>query len=81
MISAIWIFYSQGARSFQTSQAFTALLLGIVSVPFALFGIGLATAAVRLRGNRMRLAATGLLLTAGHLGLMFGVFLLIAWNS
>jgi hypothetical protein len=81
MLSALWVFLSQGTRTFHTSQASTALLLGVSSVPFALFGIGLATAAARLRGNRMRMAACGLLLTSCHLGLLFGVFLLYAWNS
>jgi hypothetical protein len=75
------IFFTRGGRSLQTGPSFTALLFAVSSVPLALFGVGLATAAVRLRGNRMRLATCGLVLTAAQLGLLFGVFLLIAWNS
>jgi hypothetical protein len=81
VLAAIWLFFARGGRNLQTGPAFTALLLGVSSAPLALFGVGLATAAVRLRGNRMRLATCGLVLTAAHLGLLFGVFLLIAWNS
>jgi hypothetical protein len=81
VLAAGWLFVTRGGRNLQTGPAFTALLLGVGSVPLALFGVGLAAAAVRLRGNRMRLATCGLALTAAHLGLLFGVFLLIAWNS
>jgi hypothetical protein len=43
----------------------------------AVFGVGQGVAAVRARGDRMIVATSGLVLSASHLGIMSGLFLVM----
>jgi hypothetical protein len=71
------------ARNFGVpSEGVAALcILAGVSVLPALFGIGLAAAAIRIRGDRMMLATCGLLLTAAQVGTVMGLVLLVIWKQ
>jgi hypothetical protein len=51
------------------------VLLGGSFLP-ALFGVGQGVVAVRARGDRMIIATSGLVLSASHLGILSGLFLL-----
>jgi hypothetical protein len=59
----------------------TAGLLTVAAFLPSLFGIGQAAAAIRARGNRLRLATYGLALSASHVGVVFGLALLALWKS
>lgn len=64
----------------QTLRTLAELLLLASLVP-ALFGVGQGAAALRGRGDRMRIATTGLLLSASQLGIMLGLLAFNLWNS
>lgn len=57
------------------------LILASFSQIPALFGAGQAAAAVRIRGDRMALATTGLVANALQVGLMVGIWLLVMWKQ
>jgi hypothetical protein len=64
----------------QTLSTVAGLLL-LTSLLPPLFGVGQASAALRARGDRMVLAAIGLLLSAAQLGVMLGLLVLNLWNN
>jgi hypothetical protein len=70
-------------QSTRPNQELTALgtLAVLASFLPALFGLGQATAAIRTRGQRMRLATSGLILAGTHLGIMVGFLLLNVWHN
>jgi len=63
------------------SLAPISLLLVLGSFIPALFGIGQATAAIRTRGARMKLATSGLVCAGTHLGILTGFLLLNIWHN
>jgi len=56
-------------------------LLIMVSIFPALFSVGQGAAAIRLRGDRMIYATSGLLLSATQLGVFVGLVLLNLWHE
>jgi hypothetical protein len=56
-------------------------LLGVGAFLPSLFGVGQAVAAIRSRGKQLTLATVGLGLSAGHVGIVFGLTLLALWKS
>jgi hypothetical protein len=56
------------------------LILFTSFVP-ASFAVGQAATAITMRGQRLRLATSGLILSGAHLGLMIGFCLLSAWHN
>jgi hypothetical protein len=69
----------QGERP-KPELAVLGALVVLTSFLPAFFGIGQGAAAIRARGPRMRLAASGLLLSSVQLGLLLGFLLLSVWN-
>ena len=68
-----------------TSRATVGLaVLAVILVAFsflpAVFGVGQGAAAARARGDRMIVATSGLVLSASHLGILSGLFLLALWR-
>jgi hypothetical protein len=57
------------------------LILAVISLLPALFGLGQAAAAIRVRGDRMVLATCGLALTGAQLGTVTGLMLLVIWKQ
>jgi hypothetical protein len=56
------------------------LILFVSFVP-AFFAVGHAASAIRMRGQRLRLATAGMVLAGAHLGLMIGFCLLSVWQN
>jgi hypothetical protein len=71
-----------GVRGGDSDQALaiTAGVIALVSLLPALFGVGQAAAAVRVRGEWLRAATCGLCLSAGHVGVVLGLLLFAVWN-
>jgi hypothetical protein len=59
--------------------AVLALLVVLLSFFPALFAAGQGAAAVRSRGDRLRLATAGLAMSTAQIGLMIGIVLLTVW--
>jgi hypothetical protein len=57
------------------------MVLAVISLLPSLFGVGLAAAAIRVRGDRMVLATCGLALTAAQIGTVTGLVLLVIWKQ
>jgi hypothetical protein len=57
------------------------LILAMMSLVPALFGLGQAAAAIRARGDRMVLATFGLVLTGSQVGTVTGLLLLVIWKQ
>jgi hypothetical protein len=70
----------QGSRP---NHQLTVLGMLVVLASFipAVFGVGQATAAIRARGQRTRLATSGLIFAGTHLGIMIGFLLLNIWHN
>jgi hypothetical protein len=65
-----------------TREVMVALLvLAVMSFLPSLFGLGLATAAIRVRGDRLVLATIGLVLTGSQIGTVTGLVLLVIWKQ
>src|SRR5207245_565788 len=58
----------------------TTGVIALVSLFPSLAGVGQAAAAVRARGEWLRAATCGLLLAAGHVGVVLGLLLFAVWN-
>jgi hypothetical protein len=58
-----------------------ALVLGVFSMIPAAFAVGQGCAVVLVRGPRDRLAATGMVMSGAHLGLLLGLFLINLWHN
>src|SRR5262249_3249022 len=71
------LFGGKGISKEVTILCVLAILLSMVP---ALFSLGQSVAAVRSRGDRMRMALTGLVLSGTHLGLTFGSLIIDIWN-
>jgi hypothetical protein len=56
------------------------LLVAVMSLIPALFGVGQAAAAIRVRGNRMVLATIGLVVAGLQVGTVMGLVLLVIWK-
>lgn len=67
--------------SLKKELATMALLVVLLSFVPALFALGQGAAAVRARGDRLRLATTGLTLSGAQIGLTLGVLLLVVWAN
>ncbi len=63
-----------------TGLAITAGVLALLSLLPALFGLGLSAAAVRVRGDWLRLATVALCVCGVHLGAVLGLLLFAVWN-
>jgi hypothetical protein len=68
-------------RGLSKEMAILAIIVLLVSAVPALIAAGQGTAALRLRGQRLRMATAGLVLAGGQLGLMLGVLLVTIWAS
>ena len=68
-------------RNLSKELAIFSLILVLLSAGPALFAAGQGAAAVRARGDRLRLATTGLILGAGQVGLLLGAVLLTFWAN
>jgi hypothetical protein len=71
-----------GLRGTENDQALavTSGVIALLSLLPALFGVGQAAAAVRVRGDWLRMATCGLCLSAGHVGVVLGLLLFAVWN-
>jgi hypothetical protein len=67
------------SRAAAGAALFGGLLVAASFLP-AFFGVGQGAAAARARGDRMVVATSGLVLSASHLGIMSGLFLLALWR-
>src|SRR5262245_41880391 len=65
----------------QPVMVFSAYFLFFGSLVPALFGLGYAVAAVRLRGDFGKLAACGLVAASSQLGLAIGLIVLNVWHN
>jgi hypothetical protein len=70
----------QDGRPHSGTAMFGTLMVLASFVP-ALFGVGQAAAAIRVRGGRMKLATSGLIGAGAHLGIMVGFLLLNIWHN
>jgi hypothetical protein len=61
--------------------AVLGLLVVLASFIPAVFSLGQATAAIRARGQRTRLATSGLIFAGTHLGILIGFLLLNIWHN
>ena len=57
------------------------LILAAISLVPALVGLGMAAAAIRVRGDRMALATFALALTGSQVGTVTGLLLLVIWKQ
>jgi hypothetical protein len=57
------------------------LILAMLSLIPALFGLGQAASAIRMRGDRMVLATFGLALAGSQVGTVTGLLLLVIWKQ
>ena len=60
---------------------FGLLMVAAVSMLPALFGLGQAATAVRMRGDRLVTATCGLVLTGAQIGTVAGLVLLVVWKQ
>jgi O-antigen/teichoic acid export membrane protein len=69
-------------RGAGTSQEGTIgmVIVAAVSLLPSLFGLGLAAAAIRVRGDRMVAATCGLALNGAQIGTVTGLVLLVIWK-
>jgi len=79
-ILALPLVLFRGAGSSQEAL-FGLLVLAVISLLPSLFGLGQAAAVIRVRGDRMVLAACGLVLTGAQIGTVTGLVLLVIWKQ
>jgi hypothetical protein len=79
LIAGIPLLGLRGHES-DTSLAITAGVIALISLLPSLFGLGQAAAAVRVRGDRLRMATWGLCVCGAHLGAVLGLLLFAVWN-
>lgn len=68
-------------RNLSKEVAVLAVLTLLLSAVPALLAAGQGAAALRVRGDRLRIATAGLVLAGSQLGLMLGVLLMTLWSS
>ncbi len=70
----------QGGRPSPSLVLMGGLVILASFIP-ALFAVGQAASAIRARSQRLKLATSGLICAAGHLGIMIGFLLLNIWHN
>jgi hypothetical protein len=77
ILAAILLVTLAGTSRAARGLVFLSGILLFISFLPAVFGVGQGVAAVRARGDRMILATCGLVLSASHLGVLSGLFLVM----
>jgi hypothetical protein len=73
--------FHDGAQAAHDKMVLLAGLFLFSSLIPALFGLGQAASALRLRGQNLRVATVGLVLSGTQVGLMVGLFVLNLWHN
>jgi hypothetical protein len=77
---ALPVFIAREAGAGRQALVF-CLLTSILSYLPTVFGLGMAAAAIRVRGDRMVAATFGLFLNGTQLGVVTGLVLLVIWQA
>jgi hypothetical protein len=80
LVGSVLLLTLQGDKPHPELALLGRLVLFSSFVP-ASFALGQAASAIRMRGQRLRLATSGLVLAGTHLGLMIGFGLLSVWHN
>ncbi|HMF16120.1 MAG TPA: hypothetical protein VKE98_02885 [Gemmataceae bacterium] len=80
LVGSILLWSVQGGKPHPDLALLGRLTLFVSFVPAA-FALGQAASAIRMRGQRLRLATSGMILAGVHLGLMIGFGLLSVWHN